>query len=111
MLAFLMQLVNLQNLETKAPREIKMLFWFVFAGSKGANNRIRIVNILKTNPNNVHQLSENLGLDYKTVLHHVRVLEKNGFVSKYESSYPINYSITPQLEFHMEVFEEIQRQM
>lgn len=108
MLSYLMQLAQIQNLETKAPREIKMLFWVVFAGSKGAHNRIKIVNLLKNTPYNLNQLSGELNLDYKTIQHHIRVLEKNNFVSKNDSAYPTVYLLTPQLEFHMNVLDEIQ---
>jgi len=111
MLALLMTMVQVQTLETKGHRETKMLMWVVFAGSKGAANRIKIINLLKKHPYNVNQLSEELHLDYKTIQHHIRVLETNNFVSKAGSSYPIIYFIAPLLEFNMEMLEEIQQKI
>ena len=45
----------------------KRLLWYLFAGSKGGNNRIKIVGLLKERPYNINQLSEALGLDYKAI--------------------------------------------
>jgi len=108
MLALCMTMVQVQDIKTKAHKETKMLIWTVFAGSKGATNRIKIINLLTKNPYNINRLSEELHLDYKTIQHHVRVLETNNFVSKTDSSYPIIYFIAPLLESSMEIFEEIQ---
>ena len=108
MLALCMTMVQVQDIETKAHKETKMLIWTVFAGSKGAANRIKIINLLTKNPYNINRLSEELHLDYKTIQHHVRVLETNNFVSKTDSSYPTIYFIAPLLESSMDTFEEIQ---
>jgi len=107
MLALCMTMVQVQDIETKAHKETKVLIWTVFAGSKGAANRIKIINLLTKKPHNINQLSEELHLDYKTIQHHVRVLETNNFVSKTGSAYPTIYFIAPLLEFSMDIFEEI----
>ncbi|MCI0557614.1 MAG: winged helix-turn-helix domain-containing protein, partial [Nitrososphaera sp.] len=56
--------------------EAKRLLWFLFAGSRGGENRIRIIDLLKSQPYNMNQLAEALGIDYKAVQHHVGVLER-----------------------------------
>lgn len=53
----------------------KNLLWFVFASSKGGQNRIRIILALKA-PLNANQMSKDLGLNYKAIQHHIKVLEK-----------------------------------
>ena len=108
MLALCMTMVQIQDIKTKAHKETKMLIWAVFAGSKGATNRIKIINLLTKNPYNINRLSEELHLDYKTIQHHVRVLEANNFIRRDESSYPTIYFIAPLLEASMDIFEEIQ---
>ena len=43
--------------------EAKRLLWFLFAGSRGGENRIRIIDLLKDRPYNMNQLAEVLGID------------------------------------------------
>jgi len=44
-----------KEIESKDPKQIKMLFWSVFAGSKGCINRVKIVLKLKHTPLNTNQ--------------------------------------------------------
>ena len=62
--------------------DAKRLLWFVFAGSRGGLNRLKIISKLKENPFNINQLANELGLDYKAIQHHIRVLEKNNLITK-----------------------------
>ena len=36
---------------------VKRLLWFLFAGSRGGDNRIRIIDLLKEHPYNINQLA------------------------------------------------------
>ncbi len=45
--------------------DAKRLMWFLFAGSRGGENRIKIIDLLKKRPYNVNQLADILGVDYK----------------------------------------------
>ena len=65
----------------------KRLLWYLFAGSKGGDNRIKIIEFLKERPYNINQLSEKLNLDYKAIQHHVKVLEKNNIISRMGQKY------------------------
>jgi predicted transcriptional regulator len=85
----------------------KRLLWFLFAGSRGGLNRIKIVSILKETPLNANQLSKELGLDYKAIQHHIRVLEKNNIITKAGEKYGVTYFISTFLEVNMESFDEI----
>jgi len=85
----------------------KRLLWFLFAGSKGARNRIRIIDILRDRPSNINQLSEALGLDYKGVLHHISVLEKNNLVTKAGEKYGVLYFIFDYLQYNLVTYEEV----
>jgi DNA-binding transcriptional ArsR family regulator len=87
--------------------EAKRLLWFLFAGSRGGENRIRIIDHLKDRPYNMNQLAEVLGIDYKAVQHHVGVLEKNNMVSKAGEKYGVLYFISNYLEANIEAFNEI----
>ena len=85
----------------------KRLFWFIFAGSRGGINRLKIISALKDNPQNTNQLAKELGLDYKAIQHHVRILEKNNLITKIGEKYGVRYSLSSFLEVNMETFDEI----
>ena len=85
----------------------KRLLWYMFAGSKGGENRIRIIDLLKERPYNINQLAEALGLDYKAIQHHIIVLENNNLVSKIGEKYGVLYFISNYLEANIESFNEI----
>lgn len=85
----------------------KRLLWFVFAGSRGGPNRVRIIGALRENPQNTNQLSVGLGMDYKAVQHHLRVLEKNNLVSREGERYGVAYFISTFLEVNIESFDEV----
>jgi DNA-binding transcriptional ArsR family regulator len=87
--------------------EAKRLLWFLFAGSRGGENRIRIIDLLKGQAYNMNQLAEALGLDYKAVQHHVGVLEKNNMVTKAGEKYGVLYFISNYLEANIEAFNEV----
>lgn len=85
----------------------RRLLWFVFAGSRGGLNRLRIITALKGKPQNTNQLANELGLDYKAIQHHINVLKKNNLISKEGEKYGITFFISTFLEVNMETFNEI----
>ena len=85
----------------------RRLLWFVFTGSRGGLNRLRIITALKEKPQNTNQLANELGLDYKSIQHHINVLEKNNLISKEGEKYGITFFISTFLEVNMETFNEI----
>lgn len=87
--------------------EIKRLFWFIFAGSIGGANRLKIVLIFKETPLNPNQLAKKLGLDYKSVQHHIRILTKNNIITKVGEKYGSVYFISNLLEANIDSFNEI----
>ena len=87
--------------------ELKRLLWFLFAGSRGGLNRLRLVTTIKEKPLNANQLAKELKLDYKAIQHHINVLEKNNIITKAGEKYGVTYFISPFLEVNMETFEEI----
>jgi DNA-binding transcriptional ArsR family regulator len=88
-------------------REAKRLLWYLFAGSRGGENRIKIIDLIKEQPYNINQLAEALGVDYKAVQHHIGVLEKNNMVTKVGEKYGVLYFISNYLEANIEAFNEI----
>ena len=88
--------------------DAKRLLWFIFAGSRGGLTRLKIISKLKENPLNTNQLANELGLDYKAIQHHIKVLEKNSLITKAGEKYGIMFFISTFLEVNMETFEEIE---
>ena len=91
--------------------DARRLLWFVFAGSRGGLNRLKIISQLKKNPLNTNQLATKLGLDYKAIQHHIRVLEKNNLITKVGEKYGVTYFISSFLEVNMETLDEIERKL
>lgn len=86
---------------------VRRLLWYLFAGSKGGENRIKIINLLQDTPLNINRMAEVLNLDYKAVQHHVDVLQKNNLVSRMGEKYGIMYFVSNYLESNMDTFKEI----
>ena len=86
----------------------KRIMVYVFVASRGGQNRARIVELLKTKPSNPNRIAERLGLDYKTVQHHIRMLEENGvIVSSSKGTYGAVYFLTPYFERSFEKVREM----
>jgi len=91
--------------------DVKRLFWYIFAGSRGGLNRLRIISSLKETPLNINQLAKSLSLDYKAIQHHIKILEKNNLITKIGEKYAVTYFISNFLEVNMETFEEIETKL
>ena len=102
-----MQALTLRTIETKTHPQTKGLFWFLFAGSRGGHTRIRIISQLRNKPSNKNQLSLDLGMDYKGIQHHMKVLEENNIVAKVGVSYSVTYFVSDLFEEGEAVFDEI----
>ena len=85
----------------------RRLLWYLFAGSKGGENRIKIINLLQDTPLNINRMAEVLDLDYKAVQHHMDVLEKNNLVSRMGEKYGIMYFVSNYLESNIDTLNEI----
>ncbi len=91
--------------------DVKRLLWFIFAGSRGGLNRLKIISKLIENPLNTNQLAKKLELDYKAIKHHIRILEKNNLITSVGEKYGITYFISTFLEANMETFEEVEKKL
>jgi DNA-binding transcriptional ArsR family regulator len=89
----------------------KRILWYLFAGSRGGNNRVKIIESLREHPYNINQLAEALRLDYKAIQHHISVLEKNNLVSTVGEKYGVLYFISDYLEVNMDAFNQITSQI
>ena len=85
------------------------LLWWLFVASTGSPTRCQILRTLKEQPRNAQQLSDMLSLDYSTVRHHLRVLEKNRLVLTEGEKYGKLYFLSDVMESNWGKLEEILR--
>jgi DNA-binding transcriptional ArsR family regulator len=71
----------------------RLLFWLL-EGTRGGPTRIQLLSLLAKKPMNMRQLALAANLDYKTVEHHVRLLEKNLIVEPTGSGYGKMYFVS-----------------
>lgn len=83
------------------------VLWQVLAGTRGGPNRAQILKALKDRPRNRNQLAEDLDLNYKTIEHHLEVLEDNGIVKSTDMDYGAVYLLTDRAEQHWDQITEI----
>ena len=86
------------------------VLWYVLTGTRGGTNRIRILRELSDRPRNANRLAEELHLDYKTVRHHLDLLEENGVVTTMGDGYGKMYFVSDEMESNMDVLAEIAEQ-
>ena len=82
-------------------------------GTRGGLNRGRILLLLRPGPRNANVIAAALGLDYKTVRHHIDVLRENDLVMSVggQVDYGTLYALSPRLQVHYEEFEEVWRKL
>jgi DNA-binding transcriptional ArsR family regulator len=84
----------------------KRIFWYLFAGSRGGINRVKIIDLLKEHPYNINQLAAALKLDYKAIQHHISILEKDNIISRIGEKYGVQYFLSNYLEANIDAFNE-----
>ena len=85
--------------------------WYLLTGMRGGENRVRIIVELMDTPRNANQLSEDLDLDYKTVRHHLEMLEEHSVVETQGEGYGKMYFLTDRFMEHKKQFREIKERM
>ena len=88
-------------------KELKRVLWYVLGGSRGGENRARIIVELRNRPMNMNQLAERLSVDYRTIMHHVGVLVSNSLIMPQGEKYGAMYFLTPRLEAGLTVFDDV----
>ena len=77
---------------------LRRIILMSLAGTRGGPVRLKIILLLENKPSNINEISKKLGLDYKTVEHHIRVLEKSGLISSSDKKYDNAYAFRRALE-------------
>ena len=88
-------------------RPLKYLLGWLIAGSRGGITRAKIIETLRENPQNANQLATSLGMDYRTIRHHLKILLKNRLITSTGDGYGKTYFLSVDLEENYVLFEEI----
>jgi predicted transcriptional regulator len=88
-------------------RDLRVLLWSLIGATRGGETRAKLIHELRTRPGNLNQLAARLGVEYRTVKHHIEALKKNSLVEGKGEHYGMTYFLNPWLEAHISVFDEI----
>ena len=87
---------------------MKNLLWYLIAGTRGGETRGRIIDLLDKSPSNANKIAEMLDLDYKTVRHHLEILEKNNIITAVnKGNYGAVYFISEIMKANFDIFNGI----
>jgi len=92
-------------------RSLKYLLGWLIAGTRGGPTRAKIIEALNESPQNANQLATLLKMDYKTMRHHLEVLEKNRIVTSVGDRYGATYFLSQVMEENYALFEEIAKKI
>lgn len=73
--------------DIKIDNHVNEIFSRVFTGMGGRYTRLRILCLIIENPINPLQIAKKLNLDYKTIQHNLKILEKNNLVIREGEGY------------------------
>lgn len=102
---------GVENGEPVPNPRFKMILWSIIAGTRGGINRAKILNLIKDTPMNANKIATVLNLDYKTVVHHVKILSKNELVSKSDKEYGAEFQLTQLMKDNQSALEEIMQKI
>jgi DNA-binding transcriptional ArsR family regulator len=92
-------------------RSLKYVLGWLIAGTRGGPTRAKIIEALKETPQNANQLATLLKMDYKTMRHHLEVLEKNKIITSIGDRYGATYFLSQTMEENYGMFEEIMKKI
>ncbi len=88
-------------------RSLKYVLGWLIAGTRGGPTRAKIIESLRETPQNANQLATLLKMDYKTMRHHLEVMEKNKIITSVGDRYGATYFLSQTMEDNYSLFEEI----
>jgi predicted transcriptional regulator len=90
---------------------MKRVLWWLILGTRGGVNRARIIKILNERPYNAHQIAELLELNYRTIRHHIKILEESDVIQSTGEKYGKMYFLSEKMENNYKEFENVWKQL
>ena len=88
-------------------RPLKYVLGWLIAGTRGGITRAQIIRALREAPQNANQLANLLEMDYRTIRHHLKVLEDNRIITSAGEKYGLTYFLSSEMEENYVLFQEI----
>jgi predicted transcriptional regulator len=88
-------------------RPIEQLFIWLLTKTRGGKTRTQIIQTLKITPKNTNQLAVYLNKSYKTISHHITVLEKNKLIVPIGDTYATTYFLSSPMEANYQLFKQV----
>ena len=92
-------------------RAMEKALWYLLTATRGGANRARIIDALSERPMNANELAQELDVGYKTIRHHVELLEEHDVVESGDEKYAKLYFLTDRFDTYRDTFERIVEQM
>ncbi|MFB6155162.1 MAG: ArsR/SmtB family transcription factor [Haloferacaceae archaeon] len=86
---------------------MEKVLWYLLVGTRGGENRARIIRALDDQPRNANQLAEHLDLDYNTVRYHLNMLIEHDVLETSGDEYGSVYFVTDAFRRHEDTFSDI----
>ena len=90
---------------------MEKVLWYLIAGTRGGENRAKIIRTLNERPRNANQLAEVLNVEYNTVRHHLDLLVEHDVIEEGDQTYGKLYFLTDQFEQYWNEFETMTTEM
>ena len=90
---------------------MKKVLWWLILGTRGGVNRAKIIKKLNERPYNAHQLAEELNVNYRTIRHHIKILEDSDVIKSTGEKYGKMYFLSDSMEKNYDDFEIIWKQV
>jgi DNA-binding transcriptional ArsR family regulator len=87
----------------------KILFSTI--SKKGGPTRLKIINELYKSPQNKNQLAKKLKIQYRTVIHHMKILLEENIVERENKKYARLYFLTEDMYNNECKFRNFEKQM
>ncbi len=88
-------------------RPLKYILGWLIAGTRGGLTRAKIIITLHETPQNANQLANSIKMDYRTIRHHLKILEKNRIIISSGEGYGKTYFLSIDMDQNYTIFEEI----
>ncbi len=84
----------------------QILKWLLTT-TRGGDTRIQILKTLKQTPQNTNQLATRLNRSYKTISHHLSILQKHKLVIPMGDNYGTTYFLSQTMEENYALLQEM----
>lgn len=77
----------------------------------GGRTTVKIIDEILENPQNANQLSKNLKLNYKTIIHHTKIMQEHNYITKNTFKKTYYYHPTEKLIKNLDEYYYIKKEL